>query len=271
MKKLTPSLIAVYVILIIVGFISAFPFYFVFVSGTNESIDVIRGRMFFGTALFDNFNKLIAAVPFLMGFWNSTRNALISVIGSLIVCSMAGYGFTIYRSKAKDRLMMILLVSMMIPFSAIMIPLYRMAISLRLLNSTAGIVLPGLSTAFLIFFFRQVTLSFPNELVQAARVDGVGEFGIFTSIYMPVMTSTYAAAAIVSFMSAWNNFLWPLIILQRETTRTLPVLIPQLSAGYVTDYGVQLLAITISVIPTVFIFVTQQRRFVEGILGSVKG
>ena len=270
MKKLRPSKLLVYIILIVVGFISAFPFYFVLVSATNTSIDIIRGRMFFGTNIIDNFQKLLAAIPFVMGFWNSTRNALVQVVGSLLICSMAGYGFAIYRSKAKDRLMSVLLLSMMIPFAAVMIPLFRLAISLRLLNTTAGIVMPVLATAFLIFFFRQVSQAFPMEMIQAARVDGLGEFGIFFRIYMPVMTSTYAAAAIVTFMAGWNNFLWPLIILQRETTRTLPILIPQLSAGYVTDYGVQLLAITISVVPTLLIFVTQQRRFVEGILGSIK-
>ena len=270
MKRLTPSMLFVYVILVVIGFVSAFPFYFVMVSATNASIDVIRGRMFFGASVIDNFRKLLAAIPFGIGFWNSVRNALVLVLGSLLVCSMAGYGFTVYRSKAKDRLMSILLLSMMIPFAAIMIPLFRLAVSLKLLNTTAGIVLPSLATAFLIFFFRQVTQSFPMELVQAARVDGLGEFGIFFRIYMPVMSPTYAAAAIVTFMGGWNNFLWPLIILQRETSRTLPILITRLSEGYVTDYGVQLLAITLSIIPTLLIFITQQRRFVEGILGAVK-
>jgi lactose/L-arabinose transport system permease protein len=130
--------------------------------------------------------------------------------------------------------------------------------------------MPAISTAFLIFFFRQCAQSFPMEIVHSARVDGVNEFGIFIRIFMPVMAPTYAAAAIVTFMGGWNNYLWPLIILQRETAKTLPILITQLSSGYVTDYGMQLLAITISVIPTLVIFVTQQRRFVEGILGSVK-
>ena len=270
MKKLTPSLFLVYLILTIIGVVSAFPFYFVLVSGTNSSVEVIRGKMFFGTSIADNFTKLLAAVPFGMGFINSIRNALVQVLASLLVCSMAGYGFTVYRSRAKDRLMSILLLSMMIPFAAVMIPLFRLAVSLKLLNTTAGIVMPSLATAFLIFFFRQVTQSFPMELVQAARVDGVGEFGIFARIYMPVMSPTYAAAAIVTFMAGWNNFMWPLIILQKESSRTLPILITRLSEGYVTDYGVQLLAITLSIIPTLLIFITQQRRFVEGILGAVK-
>jgi len=270
MKKLTPSTLFVYIVLIIIGFISVFPFYFFVVAATNPSVEVVRGRLYFGNYLSNNLENLLKTIPIGMGFYNSVRNAVIGTLGSLFICSMAGYGFQIYRNKAKDRLMSVLLLSMMIPFAAIMIPLFRLTASLKLLNTTVGIIMPGLSTAFLIFFFRQCSQSFPVEIVQAARVDGVGEFGIFLRIFIPVMAPTYAAAAIVTFMAGWNNFLWPLIILQKETAKTLPILITQLSSGYVTDYGMQLLAITISVIPTLIIFVTQQRRFVEGILGSVK-
>lgn len=271
MNKLTPSRLFIYLFLAVVGFISAFPFYFFVVAATNPSVEVIRGRMIFGNYLLNNFEKLVTTIPIGMGFLNSARNALIGTLGSLLICSMAGYGFQIYRNRAKDRLMTILLFSMMIPFAAIMIPLFRLTAQLKLLNTTAGIIMPGMVTAFLIFFFRQCAQSFPMEIVHSARVDGVSEPGVFFRIFIPVMSPTYAAAAIVTFMGGWNMYLWPLIILQRETAKTLPILISQLSSGYVTDYGMQLLAITISVIPTMLIFITQQRRFVEGILGSVKG
>ena len=270
MKKNILSYLVIYILLIVIGFLSVFPFYYILTSATNRSIDIIRGKLFFGRNLLTNLENLLATIPFIMGFWNSVRNAIVQTVGSLLVCSLAGYGFQIYRSKAKDRLMAVLLLSMMIPFATMLIPLFRITSSLKLLNTTAGIVLPSLSTVFVIFFFRQSTRSFPIELVQAARVDGVGEIGIFFRIFMPVMAPTYAAAAIVVFLGNWNNYLWPLVILQRERARTLPVLIAQLGAGYVTDYGIQLLAITISVIPTLILFFTMQRRFVEGILGSVK-
>ena len=270
MKKITGSRIVIYLILVVIGFISAFPFYFVVAAATNPSVEVIRGRLYFGNYLLKNFENLIKTIPIGMGFLNSVRNSLVQTLGSLLICSMAGYGFQIYRNKAKDRVMSILLLSMMIPFAAIMVPLFRLTSSLKLLNTTAGIVMPYLSTAFLIFFFRQCAQSFPMEIVHSARVDGASEFGIFIKIFVPIMAPTFAAAAIVTFMAGWNNFLWPLIILQKETSKTLFILITQLSSGYVTDYGMQLLAITISVIPILLIFITQQRRFVEGILGSIK-
>jgi lactose/L-arabinose transport system permease protein len=270
MKKIGLSKVVLYVFLVVIGFVSVFPFYWMVSGATNKSVEIVRGRMVPGSNLIENTKVLLATIPILRGFFNSLRNAVIGTLGSLFICSMAGYGFQIYRSKAKDRVMSILLLSMMIPFAAVMVPLFRLTSALKLLNTTAGIVLPGLSTAFLIFFFRQCSQSFPMEIVQAARVDGVGEFGIYARVYFPIMAPTFAAAGIVSFMGAWNNYLWPLIVLQKETSRTLPILIAQLTQGYVIDYGLLTLAITVTTIPTMFIFVTQQRRFVEGILGSVK-
>jgi lactose/L-arabinose transport system permease protein len=224
----------------------------------------------FGTYLIENIKTLVATVTLGQIFWNSLRNAIAGTAASLIICSMAGYGFQIYRDKYKDRLIGILLLSMMVPFASVMVPLFRMFSQAHLLNSTIGIILPSLSTAFLIFFFRQSSASFPMEIVQAARVDGVSEFGIYLRIYMPVMAPTLAAAAIVTFMNQWNQYLWPLIILQKQESRTMPLMLTGLTAGYVTDYGILMLAVTICTLPTLFIFVTQQRRFVAGILGSVK-
>jgi lactose/L-arabinose transport system permease protein len=255
---------------VIVGLVSVIPFYWILAGATNRSVEIVRGRILPGLSLLDNWKALYKMIPILSGLFNSLRNATIGTVGSLFICSMAGYGFHVYRSKAKDRVMSILLLSMMIPFAAIMVPLFRLASTLRLLNTTAGIVLPSLATAFLIFFFRQCSQSFPMETVQAARVDGVGEFGIYTRVYFPIMAPTFAAAGIVTFMSVWNNYLWPLIVLQRETSRTLPILIAQITQGFVTDYGILALAITVTTIPTVIVFRTQQHRFVAGILGAVK-
>jgi lactose/L-arabinose transport system permease protein len=270
MKKITLSKILLYVFLVVVGFISILPFYWIVSGATNKSVEIVRGRMIPGINLLENWKALFKTIPILRGLFNSVRNAVIGTAGSLFICSMAGYGFQIYRSKAKDRVMGILLLSMMIPFAAVMVPLFRLTSALKLLNTTAGIVLPGLSTAFLIFFFRQCSQSFPMEIVQAARIDGVGEFGIYARVYFPIMAPTFAAAGIVTFMGAWNNYLWPLIVLQKETSRTLPILIAQLTQGYVIDYGSLALAITVTTIPTMLVFITQQHRFVAGILGAVK-
>jgi lactose/L-arabinose transport system permease protein len=108
------------------------------------------------------------------------------------------------------------------------------------------------------------------EVVQAARVDGLGEFGIYARIFLPIMAPTFAAAAIVTFMNYWNSYLWPLIIMQSQESRTMPLLLAGITAGYTTDYGLLMLAVTICTLPTVILFFTQQKRFVAGVLGSVK-
>ena len=239
-------------------------------ASTNKSVDIIKGQILPGTFFIENAKTLLSSRPLARVLFNSFTNALLGTFFSLFVCSMAGYGFQVYRDKAKDRLMSILLLSMMVPFASVMIPMFRMFSQARLLNTTVGFILPFISTAFLIFFFRQTTVAFPMEIVQAARVDGLGEFGIYLRVYVPIMTPTFAAAAIVTFMSFWNNYIWPLIILQRQESQTMPLLLQALTAGYTTDYGMLMTAVLIFTLPTVIIFVTQQKRFVVGILGSVK-
>lgn len=270
MKQKKLATIATYVFLCVVCLFSVFPFYFMIVGSTNLSVDIVKGRLFFGTHLIENFKTLASTVKLGNAFWNSMRNALANTVASLFVCSLAGYGFQIYRDKGKDTLMGLLLLSMMVPFAALMVPLFRMFSQARLLDTTAGFILPTISTAFLIFFFRQSAESFPMETVQAARVDGLGELGIFFRIFVPIMAPTFSAAAIVTFMSAWNNYLWPLIIMQSQESQTMPLLITGLTAGYTTDYGILMLSVTITTLPTLILFFTQQKRFVEGVLGSVK-
>ncbi|GHV42494.1 lactose ABC transporter permease [Spirochaetia bacterium] len=269
-KHISITNLCMYLFLIVVCVFSAFPFLWMISAATNRSVEIIKGKVFFGTYFIGNVKQLFATVSVGRAFWNSLRNTVIGTIAGLFVCSMAGYGFQVYRDRNKDRLMSLLLLSMMVPFASIMIPLFKMFSMVSLLDSTLGVILPSVSTAFLIFFFRQSSMSFPLEIVQAARVDGMGEFGIYARIYLPVMAPTFAAAGIVTFMNNWNSYLWPLIVIQSQESRTMPLLITSLTSGYVTDYGILMLAVTICTLPTVILFFTQQKRFVAGILGSVK-
>lgn len=259
-----------YIFLILVSIISVFPLYWMIVSGTNRSVDVIAGRMIPGTYLLENLRSLLDTTILSTAMLNSIRNALVSTILNVLVCSVAGYGFEKYRDKKKDYLMSVLLLSMMVPTAATVIPLFRMFGQIGLLNTTVGCILPTVSTAFMIFMFRQAARSFPDEIIEAARIDGVGEWGIYFKMFFPIMKSTYAAAAIVSFMNAWNSYMWPLIVLQDENAKTMPILISGLTSRYTIDYGSMMLAVTISTIPMLIIFFVLQKNFVEGITGSVK-
>ncbi|MBP5464593.1 MAG: carbohydrate ABC transporter permease [Treponema sp.] len=259
-----------YVFIIAVCALSIFPFYFMIVSATNKSTDVIAGKMVPGLYLFQNIRTLITRGGLGSALWNSLRTTTIQTLLSIFVCSLAGYGFQVYRDRHKDLLMKILLLSMMIPFASIMVPLFKMFSRAHLLNTTLGFVLPSVSTAFLIFFFRQNSQSFPVETIQAARIDGLNEFQIYLRVYFPIMSPTFAAAAIVTCLNGWNNYMWPLLVMQSQNMRTMPLYVTGLTAGYVTDYGLLMLSVTIMTLPTVILFFTQQKRFVEGVTGSVK-
>ena len=244
---------------------------------TNKSVDVTGGRLLPGTHLIENLKVLFGQVDIMSAMTNSTIIAVITTFLTLLIGSLAGYGFEIYRSPGKDKIFSVLLLSMMIPFAAIMIPLYRLfgqisgTAPFLGIDTLAAALLPTIITAFFIFFFRQNTKMFAKELVEAGRIDGLSELGIFFRIYVPTMKTTYAAAAIIAFMNSWNNYLWPLVVLQSPDKLTIPLLISNLGAGYTPDYGVIMTAIVIATLPTAIVFFIMQKHFVAGMMGSVKG
>ena len=189
---------------------------------------------------------------------------------ALLVCSIAGYGFEIYHDKGKDVVMTLLLTAMMIPFAAIMIPLFKMFSTLKMVNSMAAFMLPTISTPFLIMLFRQSARSFPHDIIEAARLDGLSETGIFFRMFFPTMRSTYAAAMTITFMNAWNNYLWPKVILQTDSSITMPMLVANLLGGYTVDYGMLMLGVLICTLPTAIVFFCLKKSFAEGITGAVK-
>lgn len=259
-----------YIFLVIASFLSIFPFFWMVVGATNTSKDVSMGKLTFGSEFINNFQKLNESVDLVTVVGNSLKIAIITTLVALIVSSLAGYAFEVFRTKATARIFSSLLLAMMIPFVAIMIPLFQMMTSVGLLNSFIAVIIPTVATPFLIFFFRQNTQAFPKELIDAARVDGLGEINIFARVYVPVMKSTYAAAAIITFMNSWNNYLWPLIILQTNDKKTLPLVISSLSSAYQPDFGVIMVGIIIATLPMLIVFFVMQKHFVNGMVGSVK-
>ena len=265
-KRLIPS----YIFLVIVSFISVFPFFWMISAATNKSIDIARGRIAFGGYPLENLKKLFASQNVALGMKNSLINATVQTIIALLVCSLAGYGFELYHDKAKDKLFSVLLLAMMIPQVATLIPLFKMMSKLGFINTVWGFMLPAISTPFLIMMFRQNSRNFPIDIMEAARIDGLSEIGIFFKMYMPVQKSTYAAAAVITFMNAWNSYLWQKVILNKPAAITMPMLIANLAAGYTVDYGVLMMGVLFCSIPTMLVFFVLQKQFAEGITGSVK-
>ena len=166
-----------YLILSIASIVSVFPLYYMFCASTNKSVDVIAGKLIPGTYLIENYKALIANQNLGLALWNSFRNATVLTVLCLLICSIAGYGFEIYHDKGKDVVFTILLTAMMIPFAAIMIPMFRMFSTLKMVNTMGAFMLPSIATPFMIMMFRQASRSFPHDIIEAARIDGLSEVG----------------------------------------------------------------------------------------------
>lgn len=252
------------------AFISVFPFYWMIAGATNTANEITGGKATLGSHLGDNIAKFFELVDVPRVFANSVFVAVTGTALTLIVASMAGYGFEIFRSKTRDRIFGALLLMLSVPFAALMVPLFVMFSRAGLTNTYIAIILPGIAAIFMIFYFRQNTKAFPHELRDAARIDGLKEWQIFLYIYMPVMRSTYAAAMIIVFMTNWNSYVWPLIVIQTNEMKTIVLVVASLASAYTPDYGLIMVANVLATLPTILVFFLLQRRFVEGMLGSVK-
>lgn len=264
------STAATHAFLILLSIAAVFPFFWMVVSATNTSLDVVTGKMTFGANLADNYQTLLAYRTLSSSFLNSIVYSTLITVLSLLISSMAGFAFVVYRSRGKNAANILVLLSMMVPSAATLIPLFRLFGQLKLVNTALGYMLPSLATGFLIFMFRQSTQTFPLEIIQAARIDGLPEWRIFLRIYAPIMKPTYAAAMTITFMNAWNAFLWPLVIMQDTSKFTMPIFVNNLMGAYFVDYGAVMLAVTITTLPTVIIFFVLQKSFVAGLVGSIK-
>jgi len=265
-RRLIPS----YIFLIIWSFISVFPLFWMITAATNNTVDIARGRIWFGTEAITNFKNLLAAQPLWRTMGNSFLYSITQTLLCLFICSLAGFGFELYADKAKDRLFAILLLAMMVPQVATLIPLFILISRMKLLNTVWAFIMPQIATPFMIMMFRQNSRNFPPEIMEAARIDGQTEIGIFFRQYMPIMRSTYAAAAVITFMNAWNSYLWPKVVMSDNRAQTMPMLIANLSSGYTVDYGLLMMGVLFCSLPTMIIFFILQKQFAEGITGSVK-
>jgi ABC-type glycerol-3-phosphate transport system permease component len=191
---------------------------------------------------------------------------------SLFFCSLGGFGFAKYNFPGRSGLFVFLLATMMIPFVVTMVPLFLIMRDFKWIDTFWPMILPGAANAFGIFFMRQYISSIPNDLLDAARIDGAKEFGIYWRVIVPMIAPGLISLGLIFFMGAWNNFLWPLVILKSPENFTLPLVIRSMT-GTVgrTAYDTQMAASIISIIPLLIIFLIFQRRFIEGITaGAIK-
>lgn len=220
----------------------------------------------------NNYLRLFSEFNFYRPFINSVIVAVTTPVLSLLVCSMAGYAFAKFDFPFKRVLFLVVLGTLMVPTQITMIPVFLLLKRLAMLNTYRGLILPGVATAFNIFFLRQFMQSIPEELLEAARIDGAGEFFIFFKIVLPLTKPALAALGIFSFTGAWNQFLWPLIIATSEKMYTLPVAISNLTGQFSSAYGLQMAASVMATLPIIIIFLFAQKYFIRGItLSGLKG
>jgi multiple sugar transport system permease protein len=204
--------------------------------------------------------------------FNSALLALAVTLISLFLNSMAGYAFAKFRFAGRDRLFQLLMAALVIPAQVTMLPLFLLLKELGLINTYTGVVIPGMASIFGIFLIRQYALAIPDSLLDAARIDGAGEFRIYWSLVLPLCQPILVTLAIFTFMGTWNDFMWPLIILTDDSMYTLPVALANLVGEHVQDTELMMAGAVLTVLPVLVVFLALQRYYIEGlILGSVKG
>ena len=203
---------------------------------------------------------------------NSLAIAAISTLLGLLLTVPAGYAFAKLRFRGRARLLRLLIASLVVPGQVAMLPLFLIFKELGLVNSYAGVVLPSLAGIFAILFVRQATLAIPDEMIDAARIDGAGEVRIFVSIVLPLLTPIVVTLALFMFLGSWNDFLWPLIVLADQHLYTLPVAVAAIAREHAADGELMMAAAVVTTMPVLLLFLALQRYYLTGLLGgSIKG
>ncbi len=273
-RKMTIFLI---VFFIIVAVITLLPLALLAVSSLRPGSDLMRYGLNFNidwaTASLNEYKMLFSGQNnYFIWYKNSLLITVVQVGLSLFLSACVGYGFAMYDFKGKNIIFACVLLVMMVPTEVILLPLYRLITGMHLINNMWGIILPYLVVPMLVFFFRQYLSGIPKDFLDAARVDGCTEYGIFFRIMIPLMKPSFAAMGIYQGMSSWNNFLWPMIVTNSIDKITLPVGLQSLLSPYGNNYDILIAGSCFAIIPILILFALFQRYFIEGMTaGGVKG
>ena len=221
---------------------------------------------------FAHYGELFTRMNFGRNFANSMLIAVGTTLFSLLLNSMAGYAFAKLRFDGRDRIFNLLIGALVIPTQVGMLPLFLMLKSVGLVNSYWGVILPSMATIFGVFMIRQFMLSIPDDVIDAARIDGASEWRIYWSIILPLARPVLVTLAIFAFMSAWNDFMWPLIVLTDDAKYTLPVAVANLVGEHVQDTELMMASSVLTILPVLLLFLALQKHYIAGIMaGGVKG
>lgn len=259
------------------GLVVLVPFWAIFVATFQDGNMIVRYGLNLGIDLsqasFDNYVMLFTdSGSYFRWFLNSTAVTVVQVVLTLAVSSFVAYGFAMYEFRFKNSLFVCVLLLMSVPFEMLMLPLYIQINDMHLQDTYLAVILPFLAHAVTIMFFRQYLRGIPKEIVEAGRIDGVTEYGIFFRLVLPIAKPAFAAMAILNAMASWNNFLWPLLALRSPQNYTLPIGLNTLLTPYGNNYELLIVGSFFSMIPIFVLFLAFQKFFIEGMTaGAVKG
>ena len=260
-----------YVVLSLVGIIWVFPFFWMVLGSlkTQREIMAVPPTLLPKNPTLGNFTQWFTQLHFGNYFINSLVVAVVTMLGNLVFCSMVGYALAKIDFAGKNVLFLLVMVTLMVPSVATFIPLFVIISNLHMLNSYFALILPFLTQPIGVFLMRQFMQSIPDALLEAGRIDGAGELRIFFQIVLPQCKPPLATLAILTFLSSWNNFLWPLVAAQSNKMYTLPVALSLYSTGQnATNYSVLLAGAVLVVTPILLLFVFLQKYFIQGVTMS---
>lgn len=264
-----------WIALILIMLISVWPMYWLFVTALTPTLFAIKTPpdIFPFHAGFSNFQRLFSQTA---DYWSWASNSLIVALSitafHVIFDTMSGYAFAKKNFPGRNFLFWLIVGTLMIPTYVTLVPMYIVTRNLHLLNTLLAVILPGMSSVFGIFLMRQYIQTLPSELLDAARIDGCGELRAFWYVIFPLARPAIGALAIFTFVRYWNDFLWPLIVLNDSTRYTLPVGVASLQGEFSTDYGIIFAGAALAALPMIIFFLIFQRYFLEGVrMGALKG
>jgi multiple sugar transport system permease protein len=255
-----------HIVLIVLTFTSVMPFVWMFFGSFKTYVELTSSKALLPIDwTFANYIQITQRVGFPRAFLNTTLVAIAVTLATLLTSSVAGYVFAKYRFWGREQLFTLLLSTLMVPFAVVLVPLYVTVANLALADTLAGIIITALCSTFGIFLMRQFIESIPNDLIDAGRIDGAGEWWIFSRVVLPLARAPLAALAVFTFLGNWDSFLWPLVVLTSPQNQTLPLVLAGLRSLYWSRYELYAAGSMLTVLPVMILYAAASKHFVQGI------
>jgi cellobiose transport system permease protein len=273
-RRVEWSTVALHALLLLGLVVSIFPFYWLIVMATRTSAEIFAypPKLLPGPHLIDNINRVLDSIPFWSSFFNTVIVATLTAVLTMFFASLAGFTFAKFRFPGRNWLFILVLATLMVPSQLNTVPMFVIMANLGWVGTLQALIVPGIAGAFGIFWMRQyATGAIPDDLVDAGRLDGCNHFQLYTNVALPLLRPALAFLGIFTFITAWNDYFWPLVVLINPDRLTLQVALSQLQGIYQTDYAMVMAGTLMATIPLIIVFIFGSRHFIGNIAaGALK-